>query len=86
MKRFLTLLGVPAVPIAAMTVIGLASSVQIDERPLPTARRPDILLVTIDALRADHLSSYGYRSFTSPAIDEFARRAAQFTNTIAQAT
>ena len=85
MKRFLTLLGVPAVLIAAMTVIGLASSVQIDERPLPTARRPDILLVTIDALRADHLSSYGYRSFTSPAIDAFARRAAQFTNAIAQA-
>ena len=85
MKRFLTLLGVPAVLIAAMAVIGLASSGQIAERPLPTARRPDILLVTIDALRADHLSSYGYRSFTSPAIDAFARRAAQFTNAIAQA-
>jgi arylsulfatase len=43
------------------------------------------VLVTIDALRADHLSSYGYQRFTSPAIDAFARRAAQFTNAIAQA-
>ena len=41
--------------------------------------------MTIDALRADHLSSYGYQRFTSPAIDAFARRAARFTNAIAQA-
>jgi arylsulfatase A-like enzyme len=85
MKRFLTILCVPAGLVAAMAVIGLAASARVDELPLPAARRPDIVLVTIDALRADHLSSYGYQQFTSPTIDAFARRGAQFTNAIAQA-
>ena len=48
-------------------------------------RRPDILLVTVDALRADHLSARGYHHLTTPAIDAFARRSVQFTNAIAQA-
>src|SRR4051794_33936750 len=54
---------------------------------LPRAphRRPDILLVTVDALRADHLSSRGYAHLTTPTIDAFARRSVQFTNAIAQA-
>ena len=55
--------------------------------PLPSAPRvqPDILLVTIDALRADHLSSYGYERLTSAAIDHFAGGAVRFDNAIAQA-
>ena len=85
MKRFLTILCSLAVLIAAMAVIGRASGSKVDERAPPAARRPDIVLVTIDALRADHLSSYGYQQFTSPSIDAFARRAARFTNAIAQA-
>jgi arylsulfatase A-like enzyme len=32
-------------------------------------RLPNVLVVTIDTLRADHLSAYGYRRPTSPAID-----------------
>ena len=85
MKRFLTILCSLAVLIAGMAVIGRASGSKFDELAPPAARRPDIVLVTIDALRADHLSSYGYQQFTSPAIDAFARRAARFTNAIAQA-
>ncbi len=41
-------------------------------------RRPNILVVSIDTLRADHLGCYGYDRPTSPAIDEFAARAAVF--------
>jgi len=37
-----------------------------------TPRFPDILLVTIDTLRADHLSGWGYARPTSPAIDRLA--------------
>jgi arylsulfatase A-like enzyme len=33
---------------------------------------PNVLLVSIDSLRADHLSSYGYARATSPAIDRIA--------------
>lgn len=38
----------------------------------------DIVLVTIDALRADHVSSYGYARRTTPNIDALAARGARF--------
>ncbi|MGE0867997.1 MAG: sulfatase [Kofleriaceae bacterium] len=38
----------------------------------------DVLLVTVDALRADHLGSYGYGRPTSPEIDKLAARGARF--------
>lgn len=40
--------------------------------------RPNILLVTIDSLRADHLGCYGYHYPTSPCIDQFARESTVF--------
>ncbi|HET7746231.1 MAG TPA: sulfatase [Vicinamibacteria bacterium] len=38
----------------------------------------DVLLVTIDTLRADHLGAYGYARPTSPAMDALAREGAVF--------
>ncbi|MBN2371525.1 MAG: sulfatase [Vicinamibacteria bacterium] len=40
----------------------------------------NVLLVTIDALRADHLGMYGYARRTSPRMDEMARRGVVFEN------
>jgi arylsulfatase A-like enzyme len=37
-----------------------------------------ILLVTIDALRADHVGAYGYGRATTPFIDQLAREGARF--------
>ena len=34
--------------------------------------RPNILLISLDALRADHLSCYGYDRHTTPFLDELA--------------
>jgi arylsulfatase A-like enzyme len=51
----------------------------------PPRSRPDIILVTIDALRADHVSRYGYARLTTPLIDAFSRDAVVFTDAIAQA-
>ena len=42
--------------------------------------QPNILLVSIDTLRADHLGCYGYPHPTSPAIDALAARGAVWTN------
>ena len=48
--------------------------------------RPNILVLLVDALRADHLGSYGYRHDTSPAIDSLAEDGVLFSNAIAQST
>ena len=40
----------------------------------------DIVVITIDALRADHLSSYGYARPTTPNIDRLAARGARFAH------
>lgn len=40
---------------------------------------PNVLLVTIDTLRADHMGCYGYELPTSPAIDALAAEGAVFT-------
>lgn len=41
-------------------------------------RRPNIILLGIDSLRADHMSSYGYDRFTTPHLDRFATEGALF--------
>jgi arylsulfatase A-like enzyme len=48
-------------------------------------RRPNIILITIDALRADHLGIYGYDRPTSPHLDALAREAAVVGDDISQA-
>lgn len=42
--------------------------------PLPAAlpRQPNIVLVTVDALRSDHVSTYGYKRATTPQLDALA--------------
>ncbi|MBO0911459.1 MAG: sulfatase-like hydrolase/transferase, partial [Acidobacteria bacterium] len=44
---------------------------------------PNVLVIVVDTLRADHLSSYGYSRLTSPAIDRVAREGVIFENAIA---
>jgi hypothetical protein len=38
----------------------------------------DVVILTIDTLRADHVGSYGYARPTTPHLDEFARTALRF--------
>ena len=40
--------------------------------------RPDILLITVDTLRADHCSAYGYGRPTTPRLEGLAARGVQF--------
>lgn len=55
-------------------------------KALAEDRRPNIVLISIDTLRADHLSLYGYGRETSPQIDAWAKHnAVTFLNTVAPA-
>jgi arylsulfatase A-like enzyme len=47
---------------------------------------PNVLLVTIDTLRPDHLGCYGYGRPTSPTIDRLAAEGVLFENAIADAS
>src|SRR6266568_1854700 len=43
---------------------------------------PNIVLIVFDALRADHVSSYGYSRLTSPEIDRLAKEGTLFENAV----
>ncbi|TDI88469.1 MAG: hypothetical protein E2O77_11195 [Caldithrix sp.] len=43
-------------------------------------KRPNVILISIDTLRADHLSCYGYKRPITPNIDRLAGEGALFTN------
>ena len=45
---------------------------------------PNVVIVAIDTLRADHLGCYGYPRPTSPRIDAFAAESVLFEQTVAQ--
>ena len=44
--------------------------------------RPNLILMGIDSIRADHMSCYGYHHLTTPHLDKFAASGALFENTI----
>jgi arylsulfatase A-like enzyme len=43
---------------------------------------PNVLLIVLDTLRADHLSSYGYHRATTPNLDRLAREGVLFENAV----
>jgi arylsulfatase A-like enzyme len=44
----------------------------------------NVLMISLDILRNDHLGSYGYKRGTSPNLDRLAQQSALFENSIAQ--
>jgi len=51
-----------------------------------TTTAPNLLLISIDSLRADHLGSYGYRRETSPNLDRLAREGVLFERMVADSS
>jgi arylsulfatase len=80
--RWWSLGGVPAhwtAGGAALVVVALASGALAFLSPgREAARRPSIVLITIDTLRADHLGCYGYQRPVSPRIDALALQSTLF--------
>lgn len=72
----------------SLTVLSFgAVEVFADERPILPERYKDtnVILVSLQCLRPDHLGVYGYKRDTSPNIDRLAKSSILFDNTIAQA-
>lgn len=46
----------------------------------------NVIMIVIDALRADHLGCYGYYRGTSPGIDKFSRQSLVFSRAFSQGT
>ena len=78
---------------AAMQLAGCGRAPAPDASAAPDAREPqaaplpspsNILLITVDTLRADHLSSYGYPRLTTPNLDRLAAEGVRFDQTAVQ--
>ncbi len=50
------------------------------------ATRPNIVLISVDCLRADHLSCYGYERPTTPHLDALAASGVRFERTLASSS
>ena len=46
------------------------------------SRRPNIILILVDDLRADHMGIYGYERNTTPVLDQFARENVLFARAV----
>ncbi len=53
-----------------------------DETTAEPKRPPNIVLLTVDTLRADHMGLYGYERDTTPATDAFAEEAIVFDSAV----
>ena len=64
-----------------LAAVGIASVVACDPRTIGVpARRPDVVVVVVDALRRDHLDLYGYGRATGPSLRRLAADGVVFTN------
>jgi arylsulfatase A-like enzyme len=68
----------------AWTAILLAASTSAGcrERVAAPANAPNVLLISIDSLRRDHVGSYGYPLATTPTIDRLAAEGVRFQNAV----
>lgn len=74
-------MSVPRALLLCCLGLGACSPPPEAETPSP----PNVLLITIETLRADHVSAYGYRRTTTPNLDRLAAQGARFETVVAQA-
>jgi arylsulfatase A-like enzyme len=66
-----------------LAVAALLATTAACTRTAPTSsERPNVLLISVDSLRADHVSSYGYARETTPTIDRLARDGVTFAHAV----
>ncbi|HEX2484706.1 MAG TPA: sulfatase [Myxococcota bacterium] len=65
-----------------LAAAALAAAAPLACREPARARPPNLVLVSVDSLRADHLHAYGYPRETSPTFDRLAREGARFESAV----
>jgi arylsulfatase A-like enzyme len=68
---------------AAVTIRSRPGSLYADQSSPGDPRKPNVLLITMDTVRADHLSVYGYERDTTPNLREFARASTVYNRAVA---
>lgn len=61
----------------------LAGAVLVWQHMTASTKQPNIVLITLDTVRADHLSCYGYERKTTPNLDRLASEGQRFENALA---
>jgi len=69
------------VPLGALLLAG-GALIAACSSELPRGTRPNLVLVSIDSLRPDHLGCYGYGRPTSPFLDSLAEGGVRFENAV----
>ncbi len=78
MRKGVTRVGTLALGSVGALFLCLAQLAPDSDADAQASRHPHVVLITVDTLRADHLSSYGYHLRTSPAMDRLADEGVRF--------
>lgn len=78
-REFIKAGGATAAAMALASPLARASEAAAE----PDSFLPNIILIVIDTLRADHVGCYGYHRATTPRIDTLAKRASSYTRCVA---
>ncbi len=70
-----------ALPVLTPAVLSILDSTTFVR---PSTKLPNVILISIDTLRADHLTTYGYPAETSPSIDQFGTLGVVFERAVSQ--
>ena len=77
-------LAIFAITMLACTMVEVKPPRDLDpEQPPPGVSSPNIVLIVMDTVRADHLSVYGYGRRTTPNLERFARQATVYARAYA---
>jgi arylsulfatase A-like enzyme len=80
--------GFNTILVSSILLLGLTGATNAMDAPnaeaatAPLSNRPNVLLISIDSLRADHVGAYGYGPPTTPVIDRLAAAGAVFTQAL----
>ena len=77
--------GLRLVAVVASFLIALTCASCGDTSSSKNGDRPNVILISIDTLRADHVHGYGYGPETSPTLDGLMRRGSSFSAAISSA-